>query len=175
MPRITILAPANRLLVTSLATRVHLGEAECLALALEHPESLLLLDDLAARELAATNGLLFTGTLGCLAEARKRGLIISLAPLLDDLRPKARFWIADGLATMQASESQETFLPSATGNSGPVRRVLNWPRKGVFGCDSNRAMRWRRKAKRGMVMAWGDTFRHRGRGEKSKTGSSPNI
>ncbi|MDZ4286982.1 MAG: DUF3368 domain-containing protein [Prosthecobacter sp.] len=96
LPNISIKAPADRLLVGSLAARVHGGEAECLAL--EHPGSLVLLDDLAARELAATNGILFTGTLGCVARAKQRGLFPAIEPVLDDLRTKARFWISDRLA-----------------------------------------------------------------------------
>lgn len=93
-----IVTPADQLLVRALSAGIHPGEAECLALALEHPGSLLLLDDLAAREVAAANGCLCTGTVGCLAEAKKRGLIPSLAPLIDELRTKARFWITDRLA-----------------------------------------------------------------------------
>ena len=98
LPGISALAPVDRPLVKGLTSRVHRGEAECLALALERPDSLLLLDDLAARELAATNGLRYTGTLGCLAEARQRGLISAIEPLLAELRVKARFWISDRLA-----------------------------------------------------------------------------
>ena len=65
---------------------------------MERPGSLLSLDDLAAREIAAANGLLFIGTLGCLAEARRQNLIPAITPILDDLRSKARFWIAGSLA-----------------------------------------------------------------------------
>lgn len=90
-------APENQLLVKSLTTRVHPGEAECLALAIEYPGSLLLLDDLGAREIAASHGLLYTGTLGCLVEAKKRGLIPEIATVIQDLKTKARFWISDHL------------------------------------------------------------------------------
>jgi uncharacterized protein len=94
---ISPLTPADKLLVKQLASRVHPGEAECPALAMENPGSLLLLDDLAAREIAASNGLLHVGTLGCLAEAKQRGLIAHIKPLLQDLRHKARFWISGRL------------------------------------------------------------------------------
>lgn len=95
MSGISLMAPADRLLVSGLASRVHRGEAECLALAMEHPNSMLLLDDLAARELAASNHLLFTGTLGCLVQAKTQGIIPSIKPLLQELRTKARFWISE--------------------------------------------------------------------------------
>lgn len=94
---ISVHSPTDHRLVKSVASRVHPGEAECLVLAMEHPGSLLLLDDLGAREFAASNGLLHTGTLGCLAEARKREMIPAIEPLLQELRTKARFWLSDRL------------------------------------------------------------------------------
>lgn len=97
LPAICIQAPADRLLVRGYAAQVHAGEAECLALAMEHPGSLLLLDDLAARGLASANRLLFTGTLGCLTQAKKQGLITAMRPLLRELRTNTRFWISDVL------------------------------------------------------------------------------
>ena len=50
--------------------------------------------DLAARSLAEAGGLPLTGTLGCLVEAKRRGWIDSVNPLLQALRQKARFWIS---------------------------------------------------------------------------------
>jgi predicted nucleic acid-binding protein len=102
-----IVSPANKLLLQQLATRVHPGEAECLALALERPDSLLLLDDLAAREIAHASGCLFTGTIGCLIEAKRQGLIQAIRPLLDALRAKARFWIADSLTERVLRDAEE--------------------------------------------------------------------
>ncbi|MCX6630457.1 MAG: DUF3368 domain-containing protein [Candidatus Solibacter sp.] len=102
-----IVSPANKLLLQQLAIRVHPGEAECLALALERPDSLLLLDDLAARELAHASGCLFTGTIGCLIEAKRQGLIQAIRPLLDALRARARFWIADSLAERVLRDAEE--------------------------------------------------------------------
>ncbi|WP_395741957.1 DUF3368 domain-containing protein [Prosthecobacter sp.] len=96
--QVSLKAPADRLLVIGFAGRVHAGEAECLALAMEHPGSFLLLDDLGARELASSNRLLFTGMLGCLVEARRRGILPAVRPLVEELRLKARFWISDALA-----------------------------------------------------------------------------
>src|SRR5690606_14449212 len=89
----------NKMLANALSHHLHAGESECLSLSLENPRALLLLDDLAAREYAATNELIFTGTLGCLIEARKLRLISELAPVLRDLRSKARFWISDQVET----------------------------------------------------------------------------
>lgn len=97
LPFVRTVPAGDPLLVKSLMTRVHPGEAECLALAMEHPGALLLLDDLGAREIAASNGLFYTGTLGCLVEAKKRGLIPVIETVLRELRAKARFWISDHL------------------------------------------------------------------------------
>jgi uncharacterized protein len=94
---ISVLPPGNRLLVEGFSASLHRGEAECLALAMERSGCLLLLDDLAAREFAAARGLLFTGTLGCVVEAKRTGLIASARVILEDLRKKARFWISDRL------------------------------------------------------------------------------
>lgn len=97
LPGIRVQAPSDRLLVRGYAAQVHEGEAECLALAMEHSGSLLLLDDLGARGLAAANRLHFTGTLGCLAQAKRLGLIPTVRPLLHELRNQARFWITEDL------------------------------------------------------------------------------
>jgi hypothetical protein len=51
--------------------------------------------------------------------------------------------------------SHGTVTSLATGSSGPVRRILIWPRKGVSGGDLSRAM----KTMRGVVLAWGGAFR----------------
>jgi len=92
--RFEVRNPSDRLLVRGFAASVHSGEAECLALAMEHPGSLLVLDDVAARSLAEAGGLPFTGTLVCLVEAKRRGWVDSVSPLLQVLRQKARFWIS---------------------------------------------------------------------------------
>lgn len=94
-----VVHPNDQLLIRGFRSAVHAGEAECLALAMENPGSLLLLDDLQARALALANGLPFTGTLGCLVEAKAMGLIDAVAPLIEKLRVSARFWISLELET----------------------------------------------------------------------------
>lgn len=94
---VSVLAPHDELLMKGLAVNLHPGEAGCLTLAMEHPGSLLIIDEIAAREFAARSGLLFTGTLGCLARAKQQGLLPAIEPLLQELRTKARFWISNQL------------------------------------------------------------------------------
>ena len=102
-----LLGPEDMLLVRSFSATLHHGESECLALAMEHPGSLLVLDDLAARAAAAANGLAFTGTLGILAAAKVRGQLAALAPVLQALRSQARFWISPQLEQLLLSETEE--------------------------------------------------------------------
>jgi predicted nucleic acid-binding protein len=103
-----IVSPKDRLLVGALSAGIHPGEAECLALAMENPGSLLLFDDLDARSAAAANGCLFMGTIGILAAAKAMGKVNEIGPLLAELKSKARFWISDRLEESilrQAGES----------------------------------------------------------------------
>ncbi len=59
-----------------------LGEQAAIAVALEHPRSIVLLDEARARKIAASLGLNVRGTLAILLEAKRRGLIASVQPLL---------------------------------------------------------------------------------------------
>jgi hypothetical protein len=63
------------------------GEAEALALALEAAAPVLvLMDDHAGRRVAAQRGLTVVGTAGILVLAKRRGLLASVRPSLDQLR-----------------------------------------------------------------------------------------
>lgn len=68
------------------ASSLDLGEASAIALAAEIPDAILILDDLQARRIAAQLSLKYTGTLGVLAKAKKKGLIESIKPILSKLR-----------------------------------------------------------------------------------------
>jgi len=61
------------------------GELATMALALENPERIVLLDDGLARRIAEAAGLTVWGTLRILLEAKSRGWIESVGPLLDRL------------------------------------------------------------------------------------------
>ena len=71
--------------VWRVASTLGAGEREALALALETPSALLLLDDGHARRFGRLLGLRMTGTVGVLARATREGLVPRLAPLLDRL------------------------------------------------------------------------------------------
>jgi len=103
--------PGHDTAAHSTGAMLHAGEAACLALARSHPGSLLVLDDVAAREAAVASGFHVTGTLGCLIEAGKSGIIPELAPLLTLLQDRARFWISKPL---------RAFVLQQVGESSPV-------------------------------------------------------
>src|SRR3990172_7210156 len=87
----------NRLLAESLRLELDNGEAEAIALAVESGAGLLLIDERRGRNVAARFGLKYVGLLGILVEAKHRGLIHSLKPVVDNLISKAGFWIKDSL------------------------------------------------------------------------------
>jgi uncharacterized protein len=62
-----------------------IGEKHVLALALEKPGSQAILDDLMARRYASFLDIRFTGNLGILLKANEKGLIQTVAPVLDQL------------------------------------------------------------------------------------------
>jgi len=79
-----------------LQTILDAGEASAIALALETEDSLLILDDLKARQIAQKSGIRLTGTLGVLLGAKSRKIIPSVAPLIERLKSQG-FWISEEL------------------------------------------------------------------------------
>ncbi|OGG45729.1 MAG: nucleic acid-binding protein [Candidatus Handelsmanbacteria bacterium RIFCSPLOWO2_12_FULL_64_10] len=75
-------SPTSLRLVTDLGP----GETQVLALALETPDSMVILDDGLARQTAEALKIRFAGTLGLLLDAKKAGLLSVVAPLLDQLQ-----------------------------------------------------------------------------------------
>jgi len=69
------------------------GELATMALALENPKRIVLLDDGLARRIADAAGLKVWGTLRVLLEAKSHGWIESVAPLLDRLVPTG-MWVS---------------------------------------------------------------------------------
>jgi len=67
------------------------GEWEALALASELKADWIILDDLPARRSAEATGLSVIGTLGTLVTAKRAGLLKSIRPELDGLRPTSFF------------------------------------------------------------------------------------
>ena len=74
----------DRSFVDQLPTRLHLGEREAIALAKEHGASLLV-DERAARRTASQLNIPVVGSLRVLKEAKDRGIISPVQPILDEL------------------------------------------------------------------------------------------
>lgn len=72
------------------------GELGAMALALENPDRIVLLDDALARRTAVAAGLRVWGTLRVLLEAKTRGLTPRIEPLLDRLA-NAGMWFSTDL------------------------------------------------------------------------------
>jgi uncharacterized protein len=75
-------------------TLVHAGEAEAIGLAIELDADLLIVDERRARDLAETMGLRITGVVGVLLEAKSRGLIPAIKPILDALSVSGGFHLS---------------------------------------------------------------------------------
>ena len=90
-------AVTNHALVTALMLELHPGESEAIALAIELQANLLLMDERNGRRVATRFGLKYVGLLGVLIEAKSKGLLSAVHPILDDLRSKAGFWISEVL------------------------------------------------------------------------------
>ncbi|MFM9946733.1 MAG: DUF3368 domain-containing protein [Saprospiraceae bacterium] len=73
------------------------GESEAIVLAQEINADLLLLDDNAARDVAARLGLEYTGLLGILLKAKQKGLVKEVRPIMDELVNVANFRISKSI------------------------------------------------------------------------------
>ena len=94
---IGIQSASNQPLLRLLEHELDQGEAHVIALAVEQPEALVLLDESDARQIAAVYNLRKTGAVGVLIRAKREGKIESLRTELDRLRGQGGFWIEEGL------------------------------------------------------------------------------
>lgn len=81
-----VVCPPSSSIALPLVTDLGAGEREVLALGLESPDSVCILDDALARQVAKTLQLRMTGTLGVLIDAKRAGIIQAVRPLLDQLQ-----------------------------------------------------------------------------------------
>jgi predicted nucleic acid-binding protein len=87
----------NQILTEALKIELDDGEAEAISLAIEKNADLLLIDERLGRQVASRFGIKFIGVLGIIVEAKAKGLVDQVKPLLDDLKSKAGFWMNDSL------------------------------------------------------------------------------
>ncbi len=84
----------DRVLIAALSLDLDPGEAEAIALAVETDAELLLMDERRGRVAATRLGRRVVGVLGALIEAKQRGLVPAVRPLLDALADDAGFRIS---------------------------------------------------------------------------------
>jgi uncharacterized protein len=93
-PHLEVRAPRNAARVTELQVELDPGEAEAIALAEELRADVVLIDELAGRDVAIRCGLTVVGTLGLLLEAKRLGLCPAVKPLLDRLQTELNFFVS---------------------------------------------------------------------------------
>lgn len=94
---IKVVSVTNRILVQALEIELDRGEAEAIVLALEQDADLLLVDERRGRLIARRLNLKVVGVIGILVEAKTKGYIKTLAPLLERLQLGAGFRLSDAL------------------------------------------------------------------------------
>ena len=100
-------SPQDLAKVSALPFNLQPGETEALALALELPGSLLLVDDAQGRKAAAALGISYTGTLGVLLRAKAEGKITALRPVLGLLAARTTFWLSPAIESAALKQAGE--------------------------------------------------------------------
>lgn len=83
---IQIRSVKDNTLMEVLKESVDPGEASAIALAIETPNSLIIVDDLKGRKLAARMDLNFMGTLGMLLKAKEHQIITQIRPYIEKIQ-----------------------------------------------------------------------------------------
>jgi predicted nucleic acid-binding protein len=82
------------------------GESSAIALALETPDSTVILDDYKARKIAEQLGILYTGTIGIIIKAKQLGIISSIKPFLNKIK-QTDFRLSVELEILALKEAKE--------------------------------------------------------------------
>lgn len=91
---VTIQNPTNKALEQQLLTTLDPGESAAIALAHELSPTYLAIDEKAGRLVAETLGINIIGLIGILIQAKEKGILTSVKPLLDELITTAGFFIS---------------------------------------------------------------------------------
>jgi predicted nucleic acid-binding protein len=83
---VTIIEVNDKYRQQLLEMQIDKGESSAIALALETPDSTIILDDFKARKISEHLGLKITGTIGVIVKAKLNGIIPSIKPILSKIR-----------------------------------------------------------------------------------------
>lgn len=104
---IEVVPVADQNQVRVLAEELDLGESEAIALAVELRADLLLLDEREGRLVARRRGLPFTGAVGVLMQAKRRGLLPAIRPVLETARTDFGFFLSEELLQRVLTDAGE--------------------------------------------------------------------
>jgi hypothetical protein len=97
----------NRPMVEILGVTLDAGESEAIAMSLEWPADLLIMDESSGRAMARNLNIRITGTLGMLLKAKRNGQIPSLKSEMDRLVQDAGFFVSDRVRNTFLAEAGE--------------------------------------------------------------------
>lgn len=89
-----------------LELQIDKGESSAIALAIETPNSNIILDDYKARKIAMQLGLDVTGTVGVIIKAKLKGIIPSIKPILEKIR-QTNFRLSADVENQALKEAKE--------------------------------------------------------------------
>jgi len=91
---------------TILELQIDKGESSAIALALETPDSVVILDDYKARKIAERLGITLTGTIGVIIKAKLNGTIPSVKSIIEKIK-QTDFRLSDELELLALKEADE--------------------------------------------------------------------
>ncbi len=94
---VDVRSPKDQNQVRQFLQTLQRGEAEALTLAVELNVDALLIDELDGRHVAERMGIRPLGTLGILLEAKSKGMVTELRPLIERLVDELGFFVSDAL------------------------------------------------------------------------------
>ncbi len=93
--------------VKTLSRNIDAGEAEAIALAKELQADLLLIDEKLGKQFAEKENIVCKGVVGILIEAKRKGLLPLIKPLLDDLLLNLKFRLSDRIYQLALRKAGE--------------------------------------------------------------------